>query len=55
MIGVTTSEEKARMLKHLKCDRVIHYKREDLDKVLTKEYSVCLGIVVMSTMKLNSN
>ena len=40
VIGRTSSEEKAKLLKELRTDRVINYKTEDLDEVLTKEYPV---------------
>ena len=41
VIGLTSSEEKAKLLIELGTDRVINYKTEDLDQVLTREYPVC--------------
>ena len=41
VIGMTSSNEKAKVLKELGTDRVINYKTEDLNEVLTKEFPVC--------------
>ncbi|CAG2109564.1 unnamed protein product [Medioppia subpectinata] len=38
VIGMTSSDEKAKLLKELGTDRVINYKTENLDEVLTKEF-----------------
>ncbi|CAG2173987.1 unnamed protein product [Oppiella nova] len=38
VIGLTSSEDKAKLLKELGTDRVINYKTENLDEVLTKEF-----------------
>lgn len=38
VIGVTSTDAKAEQLKALGCDRVINYKREDLNAVLKAEY-----------------
>ncbi|CAG2122993.1 unnamed protein product, partial [Medioppia subpectinata] len=35
---MTSSDEKAKLLKELGTDRVINYKTENLDEVLTKEF-----------------
>lgn len=40
VIGMTSSEEKAKLLKELGTDRVINYNNEDLSEVLKKEYPV---------------
>lgn len=40
VIGITTSSDKANILKELGCDRVINYKRENVDLVLTQNYPV---------------
>ena len=45
MIGMTSSPEKAKLLKELGVDRVINYKTEDLDAVLTKEYPDGVDVV----------
>ena len=42
VIGMTSSEEKAKLLKELGTDRVINYKTENLDEVLTKEFPVSI-------------
>ncbi|CAG2163978.1 unnamed protein product [Oppiella nova] len=44
VIGMTSSEEKVKLLKELGTDRVINYKTENLDEVLTKEFPA-LGII----------
>ena len=41
VIGLTSSEDKAKLLKELGTDRVINYKTENLDEVLTNEFPVC--------------
>ena len=45
VIGMTSSPEKAKLLKELGTDRVINYKTEDLDEVLTKEFPVYKQII----------
>ena len=40
MIGTCSSQEKVDLLKSLGCVRVINYKQESIDDVLTKEYPV---------------
>lgn len=40
VIGTCSSKDKTNLLKSLGCDRVINYKEESIDDVLTKEYSV---------------
>lgn len=42
MIGTCSSKGKVELLKSLGCDRVINYKEENIDDVLTKEYPVIL-------------
>ena len=38
VIGTCSSEEKKELLLKLGCDRVVNYKKEDLDQVLKTEY-----------------
>ena len=45
VIGMTSSEEKAKLLRELGADRVINYRTEDLDQVLTKEYPEGVDVV----------
>ncbi|CAG2178094.1 unnamed protein product [Oppiella nova] len=45
VIGMTSSEEKAKLLKELGTDRVINYKTENLDEVLTKEFPEGIDII----------
>jgi NADPH-dependent curcumin reductase CurA len=45
VIATCSTDEKVEMLKELGCDRVINYKKEDLDEVLTKEYPQGINIV----------
>ena len=40
VIGMTTSANKAKILKDLGCDFVINYKRDNVDAVLTEKYPV---------------
>jgi len=40
VIGTTSSKEKEKLLKELGCDRVINYREESIDEVLTKEFPV---------------
>jgi NADPH-dependent curcumin reductase CurA len=40
VVGTCSTKEKSDMLKKLGCDRVINYKQENIDEVLTKEYPV---------------
>ncbi len=48
VIGTCSSDEKAEMLRRLGCDRVVNYKTEDLDAVLTKEYPRGVDVVYES-------
>ncbi|XP_015930669.1 prostaglandin reductase 3 [Parasteatoda tepidariorum] len=45
VIGTCSSKEKEKLLKELGCDRVINYKTEDLDEVLTKEYKDGVNVI----------
>lgn len=45
VIGMTSSEEKAKILKDLGTDRVINYKTEDLSAVLKKEYPEGVDVI----------
>jgi len=45
VIGMTSSEEKAKLLKELGTDRVINYKTENLDEVLTKEFPKGVDVI----------
>ncbi|CAG2162885.1 unnamed protein product, partial [Oppiella nova] len=45
VIGLTSSEDKAKLLKELGTDRVINYKTENLDEVLTKEFPNGVDVV----------
>lgn len=45
VIGTCGSEEKVEWLRRLGCDRVINYRREDLDAVLTQEYPGGIDLV----------
>lgn len=45
VIGTCGSEEKAEFLRSIGCDRVVNYKTEDLDAVLTAEYPKGVNIV----------
>lgn len=38
VIATCSSDEKAATLKKIGCDRVINYKKENLNEVLRKEY-----------------
>ena len=51
VIGLTSTPEKAKQLKELGTDRVINYKTENLDEVLTKEFPVS----ILSYKKLCKN
>jgi len=48
VIGTCSSDDKVEFLKKLGCDRVINYKKEDLDQVLKKEYPKGVDIVYES-------
>ncbi len=48
VIGTCGGADKAAMLKELGCDRVIDYRQESLDDVLTKEYARGLNLVYES-------
>ena len=48
VIGTVSSDEKAKLLKSVGCDRVVNYKKEDLGKVLKKEYPKGVDIVYES-------
>lgn len=45
VIGTTSSKEKAKILKDLGCDRVINYKEESIDEVLTKEFPEGIDVI----------
>jgi len=45
VIGTTSSKDKEQLLKELGCDRVINYKEESIDEVLTKEYPKGIDVV----------
>jgi len=45
VIGTTSSDEKAEVLKALGCDRVINYNKEDIDTVLKAEYPKGVDLV----------
>ena len=45
VIGMTSSEEKAKLLSELGADRIINYRTENLDQVLTKEYPEGVDVV----------
>jgi len=48
VIGTCSSDDKVEFLKKLGCDRVINYKKEDLNSVLRKEYPKGIDIVYES-------
>ncbi|KAI9024330.1 putative oxidoreductase [Phycomyces nitens] len=48
VIGTCSSDDKVAMLKSMGCDRVVNYKKEDLDVVLKKEYPQGVDIVFES-------
>jgi len=48
VIGTCSSDEKVALLKSLGCDRVVNYKKESLDEVLTREYPKGVDIVYES-------
>jgi prostaglandin reductase 3 len=48
VIGTCSSDEKADLLRSLGCDRVINYKTEDLDTVLTAEYPRGMDVIYES-------
>jgi NADPH-dependent curcumin reductase CurA len=48
VIGTCSSEEKAEFLRSIGCDRVVNYKTEDLDAVLTAEYPRGVNIIYES-------
>lgn len=41
VIATCSSDKKVEFLKSLNCDRIINYKKENLDQVLKEEYPVC--------------
>jgi prostaglandin reductase 3 len=45
VIGTTSSDEKAEVLKALGCDRVINYNKEDISTVLKTEYPKGVDVV----------
>lgn len=45
VIGTCGSSQKAQFLKTLGCDRIINYRQESVDQVLTKEYPEGLNLV----------
>ncbi|MEQ8671941.1 MAG: zinc-binding dehydrogenase [Aggregatilineales bacterium] len=48
VIGTCGTAEKAEMLKQLGCDRVVNYREESLDEVLTKEYPRGVNLIYES-------
>lgn len=48
VIGTCGTPEKADMLKQLGCDRVVNYREESLDEVLTKEYPRGVNLIYES-------
>uniref|UniRef100_K3WWA2 Enoyl reductase (ER) domain-containing protein n=1 Tax=Globisporangium ultimum (strain ATCC 200006 / CBS 805.95 / DAOM BR144) TaxID=431595 RepID=K3WWA2_GLOUD len=48
VIGTTSSDEKAELLKSLGCDRVINYTKEDVNAVLKAEYPKGINLVFES-------
>lgn len=48
VIGTTSSDEKAELLKSLGCDRVINYAKEDVNAVLKAEYPNGVNLVFES-------
>ncbi|KAG1686993.1 hypothetical protein DVH05_005733 [Phytophthora capsici] len=48
VIGTTSSDEKAKTLMELGCDRVINYNKEDVSDVLKKEYPNGVNIIFES-------
>jgi prostaglandin reductase 3 len=48
VIGTCSSDEKAEFLRQLGCDRVVNYKTEDLDAVLTAEYPRGIDLIYES-------
>ena len=48
VIGTCSSDDKVAFLKSLGCDRVINYKKEDLDSVLSNEYPKGVNLVYES-------
>jgi len=48
VIGTCSSDNKVEFLKKLGCDRVVNYKKEDLNAVLRKEYPSGIDIVYES-------
>ncbi|CAG2117518.1 unnamed protein product, partial [Medioppia subpectinata] len=45
VIGMTSTEEKTKLLKELGTDRVINYKTENLDEVLTEEFPEGVDVI----------
>lgn len=45
VIGTCGSEQKAQLLEGLGCDRIINYRQEDVDTVLTQEYPNGINLV----------
>ncbi|CAG2174610.1 unnamed protein product, partial [Oppiella nova] len=45
VIGLTSTPEKAKLLKELGTDRVVNYKTENLDQVLTKEFPEGVDVI----------
>src|SRR5690554_894216 len=48
VIGTCGSDDKAALLRQLGCDRVVNYKTEDLDAVLTAEYPRGIDLIYES-------
>ncbi len=51
VIGTTSSTEKQKLLKELGCDRVINYREENIDEVLTKEFPVSFPNYRLNTLE----
>lgn len=51
VIGTCSSDEKAKWLRELGCERVINYKTEDVDAVLASEYPGGIDLVVENVGK----
>ncbi|XP_054724598.1 prostaglandin reductase 3-like [Uloborus diversus] len=45
VIGTCSSEDKAKILKELGCDRIVNYKKEDLGEVLENEYKNGVDVI----------
>ncbi|KFM61023.1 Zinc-binding alcohol dehydrogenase domain-containing protein 2, partial [Stegodyphus mimosarum] len=45
VIGTCSTAEKEKILKEFGCDRIINYKTEDLDEILSKEYKKGISVI----------